>query len=234
MSAREPLPMERPDPRATGPRLVREKSRSHAVLAALLGLSSLWSVLMRLLGEADLYALLGVYALVLTALLWLWRGPSLRAWLRPSYTAVSIGFGVGALMTLGTYLVFDLVCGVVPWLELRVAALYAATQTPSLAWALGWIVAIVVAEELLWRGVLLDALEQRTPRAALFWSVAIYTLAQLGSGSWLVAAAAAVCGTIWTVQRRLTQSLLSPLISHLIWTTTVIVLHPLTDAVARE
>jgi membrane protease YdiL (CAAX protease family) len=84
-----------------------------------------------------------------------------------------------------------------------------------------------MAEELLWRGALLEALERRTSRLAAFAiSVGSYALAQLGSGSWIVFALALVCGALWTLERLLTRSLLASAISHLIWTQTVILLHP--------
>jgi hypothetical protein len=53
-----------------------------------------------------------------------------------------------------------------------------------------------------------------------------YALAQLGTGSCIVMLLAGVCGSIWTLQRRLTLSLLPPLLAHLIWTPIVIWLHP--------
>jgi membrane protease YdiL (CAAX protease family) len=60
-------------------------------------------------------------------------------------------------------------------------------------------------------------------------SVASYAAAQLGSGSWIVMLLAIVCGTIWTLQRHFTRSLLAPLLAHLIWTPVVILLHPVTS-----
>jgi membrane protease YdiL (CAAX protease family) len=41
-------------------------------------------------------------------------------------------------------------------------------------------------------------------------------------------AMAGVCGSIWTLQRVYTDSLLSPLIAHLIWSPIVILLYPVT------
>ena len=57
-------------------------------------------------------------------------------------------------------------------------------------------------------------------------AIATYALAQFGSRSWVVALMAIVCGTIWSLQRHFTQSLVSPLIAHFIWTPMVIFLHP--------
>ena len=92
---------------------------------------------------------------------------------------------------------------------------------------LPWVLAIIVAEELLWRGALLETFARRvSPPAAMALSVATYCVAQAGTGSWIVTLLALVCGTLWTLQRRLTRSLLSPLIAHLIWTPTVILLLP--------
>jgi membrane protease YdiL (CAAX protease family) len=60
-------------------------------------------------------------------------------------------------------------------------------------------------------------------------SVATYAAAQFGTGSWIVMLLALVCGTLWTLQRQLTRSLLSPLLAHLIWTPTVILFYPVTS-----
>jgi membrane protease YdiL (CAAX protease family) len=57
-------------------------------------------------------------------------------------------------------------------------------------------------------------------------SVASYAAAQIGTGSWILVLLALVCGTVWTLQRRWSRSLLSPLLAHLIWTPVVILLHP--------
>jgi membrane protease YdiL (CAAX protease family) len=87
--------------------------------------------------------------------------------------------------------------------------------------------AIIIAEELLWRGALLHVLAQRVPAStAMAISICSYALAQLGTGSWVVMLLAGVCGSIWTLQRRLTRSLSSSLLAHLIWTPIVIWLHP--------
>src|SRR5690606_14250563 len=118
----------------------------------------------------------------------------------------------------------------VPDIEPYVAALYTAAHQATLAEALPWVLAIILAEEVLWRGALLYVLERRVPPAlAMLASVLSYAAAQLGTGSWIVMALALACGTLWTLQRHLTRSLLSPLIAHLIWTPTVILFYPVTS-----
>lgn len=114
-----------------------------------------------------------------------------------------------------------------PELGGRVASLYQATQQTKLAEAWLWLPVIIIAEELLWRGAVLHVLSERVPQSvAMAISIGSYALAQLGTGSWIAMLLAAVCGSIWTLQRYLTHSLLSPLHAHLIWTPVVILLHP--------
>jgi hypothetical protein len=99
-----------------------------------------------------------------------------------------------------------------------VKTLYAFAHVERLPFAFVMTVFILVAEELLWRGLLVDELRAFMPRAlSEACSVLIYAFAQLGSGSFIVFALAVVCGSIWTAERRVTGSLLAPLIvaSHL-------------------
>ena len=185
-----------------------------------------WFLLMGRFG-AGIYALMGPFALGVALLVGVVYRARVREWLRPTRRGVVVGVLVGAGMTLATYPLYALACSIYPPLRVDVAVLYGAARETPLSEALPWVLAIIVAEELLWRGALLEAFATRvSPRAALALSVATYCLAQAGTGSWIVTALALICGTLWTVQRHLTRSLLSPLIAHLIWTPTVILLLP--------
>ncbi len=187
-----------------------------------------------------MYSVLGPYAVAVIAILWLLRPRTLSRWLAfpwfgsrgdlPASTrAVAVGIAVGALMTLATYPIYRLASRHIAGLDHYVAALYRSAATAPLAVELAWVCVIILAEELLWRGFLLEQFERRLPQAlGVGASVGSYVLAQLGSGSWVVGAMAAVCGLIWTLERKWTDSLLTPLVSHLIWTPTVILLHPVT------
>lgn len=198
-------------------------------LILLIGLVLGWTLLMRQFGGADVYGVLGPYAITVLTTAWLLRGHALRSWLNPSIKSIAIGVGVGLVMTLATYPMFRLAANLIPGLNSVVESLYAAARTTTLPIAMAWVSVMVLAEEVLWRGVLLDALEHRMGRHAAFGlSVLSYALAQLGSGSWVVFALALVCGTLWTLERKLAGSLLPSLISHLIWTQTVILLYPVT------
>ena len=191
------------------------------------GITLPWAALMLRFGTTDIYAALGppaAAALVITALM---RRDRLRQWLAPSRRGIVIGLVSGLLMTALTYPAFSLAAHLAPWLVTDVAKLYAGATGGSLAPAMLWVFVILTAEEVLWRGMLFDALSKvATRRVALALAVLSYGAAQLGTGSWLVVAIALGCGTVWTLQRIVSGSVLCPLISHGIWTPTVLLAHP--------
>lgn len=207
-------------------------SPRHAALAATAVLIAVWAALMSRFGGTNVYAVMGPYAAVVIAvapLLGRLSGVVQRRSLEITPRAIMLGVALGALMTLATYPAFRIATELVPGLAASVRALYAAARARELASALAWTVLIIVAEEVLWRGLVLDVLDERVPaHAASALSIASYALAQLGSGSLIVLLLALVCGTLWTIQRRATGSIVAPLIAHLIWSPTVILLYPVT------
>ena len=197
-------------------------------LALLLGLALVWGLLMRQFGGGDVYGVMGPFALVVAGVVRLVRRSAFASWFRPELRAVFVGLGLGAVMTSATYPAFRLAARLLPSLHTTVADLYRAAHATSLR-AMAWVAVLVLAEELLWRGALLEALEKRMSKPLAFGlSVLTYALAQLGSGSWVVFALAFVCGTLWTFARRYTGSLVASTLSHLIWTECVILIFPVT------
>jgi membrane protease YdiL (CAAX protease family) len=194
-------------------------------LLAILG----WFMLIQRFGEGDVYAVVGPYALIITLLLGGLRLKEMRRWFKPSARALWLGVAVGVGMTVLTYPVFQLASWAYPELDAQVQGLYTGARSTTLAKALAWVVVLDVAEEVLFRGVLAHELQGWLPeRKAFMVSLTLYALAQFGTGSWIVAMLALVCGAVWTVQRIYTGTILSPLIAHLIWTPTVILLYPVT------
>jgi membrane protease YdiL (CAAX protease family) len=197
-------------------------------LALLSGLVVVWGLLMRQFGGGDVYAVMGPFALVVVGVVQLVRRSAFSTWFRPELRTVAIGVALGVGMTVATYPLFRLAVSIVPTLNGSVAALYRDADATSLR-AMAWVSILVLAEELLWRGALLEALENRMAEPLAFaLSVLTYALAQLGSGSWIVFALAIVCGTVWTFARRFTGSLVTSTVSHLIWTECVILIFPVT------
>jgi uncharacterized protein len=87
---------------------------------------------------------------------------------------------------------------------------------------------IILAEELVWRGVVIEALGRRfSPAATVLLGAAVYAAAHLPAGSPLLGALALACGLYWSALRVGTGSLWSGLIAHLIWDACVFVLRPL-------
>jgi membrane protease YdiL (CAAX protease family) len=188
-----------------------------------------WFFLIRTFGEGDVYAVQGPYACVVCAICWSLYSEAILHWLRPSWRAVWMGVAIGVGMTALTYPVFQLAVHIAPSLDGAVRSLYSGARSTTLAKALGWVVALVIAEELLFRGAWPATLRNYMSAPAAFTvSLLMYGIAQLGTGSWIVMALAFVCGTLWTLQRRYSGSLLSPIIAHMIWTPTVILLYPVT------
>lgn len=193
------------------------------------GLVGVWFLLIQRFGEGDVYAVIGPYACAVSAVLIALRFHQIRKWLTPDTRSVLIGVAVGIGMTLLTYPIFRLAAWIMPSLVGNVQTLYAGARSTTLPKAMAWVLAAILAEELLFRGVLPEALTHWfSERTAYAISLVIYALAQYGTGSIIVMLMALVCGTIWAVQRLYTGSLLSTLIAHLIWTPTVILLFPVT------
>lgn len=199
-------------------------ARSFMALALM---TVLWCAVMSQVGQREMYTIVGGYALAAAAWVgWLFRD-ALQGWFRVRARDLAIGAGVGVAMTVLTYPLYQLAVTLVPSLAPVVAGLYQSSHQGHWLAALVWLVVIILAEELLFRGAWLAVLSQRVgTRTALGLSVALYAGAQAFSGSLVVALLALCCGMLWTLERALTGSLLAPLISHLIWTPTTILLRP--------
>lgn len=225
-----PAPVEQA-PAAPTPAPIEEPAASQRLLLLMLGLTVGWGLLMQRFGStANIYAVMGPFALSVVLVVATLASSKLVVWLRPNARAVLSGLGVGVAMTLVTYPAYALLRSLVPEIQVYVGALYLAAHETTLSEALPWTIAIIVAEEVLWRGALLYVLARRVPPAlAMFISIATYAAAQFGTGSWIVMLLAVVCGTLWTLQRYFSSSLLSSLLAHLIWTPTVILFFPVTS-----
>lgn len=182
-----------------------------------------------------LYAFLAPTAVLCTAL-FLWRVPLLRQRLRGGVVDVVLGFATGGVTLAATYLAFPIVNGWLPTLNDEVRVLYVlAAVSPATLLAT---VAVASAEEVIWRGALLEALRERgsgrwppsvTAVVVVVAAAVPYALAQLGAGSWMLAAAALGLGVVWGALAFWRKSLVAPLIAHLCWTPVVLGLRPLVD-----
>lgn len=192
-----------------------------------------WAFVLRKIGDGDVYAVLGPYALLVVAVSLLLRRSLERTSQHETERFLArnlgVGVGLGIVMTVGTYAAYAIAERLVPSLRAQVAGLYAAAHTERVVAAFAWTTVSILAEELLFRGLLLESLRSAgVPKiAAAIGSLAAYVLVQIGSGSPVIAVAALVCGAFWTVERVLTKSLVASIFSHAIWTLVVIHVYPL-------
>ncbi|MBI5067509.1 MAG: CPBP family intramembrane metalloprotease [Deltaproteobacteria bacterium] len=191
-----------------------------------------WLLGFRWLVHSGSFALL--VALAVAAALRLLADPVTRGLLRwPGVRALGLGAGAGLLSVLATYLLFPPLSRALPALAESAAGLYRLLGAGGLAPGLLPLVVLVVgaAEEVTWRGRSLpgaggpalgpDEVERTLAAAAL------YGLAHVASGSWLLPLLAFAFGVGWGLLRLATGSLWPPLIAHLLWSGTVLLLRPL-------
>jgi len=182
------------------------------------------------LGQPWLLHLFGAASLLISAALWWSFREALRPLLRPRARALGVGVALGALMTTLTYPVYHLAVELVPALSGETERLYAALRPGGvLALPLLWLPLVGVVEELRFRGALVEALGgARRPLRAALLALLVYTLGQAVSASVVVVLLCLGCGAIWTAARLWSGGLWAPLVSHVIWSSTLLGLFPLT------
>jgi membrane protease YdiL (CAAX protease family) len=186
-----------------------------------------WALILRKFQHGNVYELLGPFSLVILAFVYGRKPKTALTALRPTWSAALVGLGSGAVMTLATYPCYWLAQAIYPPLEREVSALYRGAQLGFSPTDVLWLCVVVIAEEVLWRGRCYRAFRRHAPvSVAAVSSVAVYSAAQLGAGSWIVAVLALTCGSVWIGLRIYTHGLLAPLLSHLVFTSTVIVFFP--------
>lgn len=88
-----------------------------------------------------------------------------------------------------------------------------------------------IAEELFFRGALFSAVGDGWTAVAV--TTALYTLTTAGSGVALLIFAAALLGLITALQRRVTGGVLGPIITHVTWSVSMLLLLPFVLDLAR-
>lgn len=128
-------------------------------------------------------------------------------------------------LLLVVFLAGALVVARIPVLRDPVLSLLDHADTGPLPLVVALTVVNGVAEELFFRGALQSALP---PHAAVAGTTALYTLATVGSGVPLLVLAALALGLVTALQRRVTGGILGPAITHVTWSTgMLLLLHPI-------
>ncbi len=128
---------------------------------------------------------------------------------------------LGALL-LAVFLLGALVVARIPLLREPVDQLLDHARFGSFAAVLAITFLNGVVEEIYFRGALYAAI----PRHPVALTTVLYALTTVGSGVPLLVFAAAVIGVVTGLQRRVTGGFLGPIITHVVWSTGMLVLLP--------
>jgi len=141
---------------------------------------------------------IGLAAIIVSAAIVSAGRPDVRELFRPSRSRILIGLLGAAIMLAATYGFFPLVARRVPALALETGNLYATFLTGRWTVAiLLFVIPVIVAEELMWRGAFQEWIAQRLPAsrlAIIVLAAAGYAIAHLPLGSPLLVAIAFLCG----------------------------------------
>ncbi len=156
-------------------------------------------------------------------------GASLRTALGLSKRNAAAGFGLGLLLVIATQISARLLLPHLPEVLAETRRLYALMQGPfGAAHYAPLIAVVVVAEELVYRGVVTTLCEQRLrPMQTVVCATALYAVPLAASGSWLLVAIGVTLGACWTIARLRSQSLLLTLLAHFLWSCSTFVVFPL-------
>jgi hypothetical protein len=185
-------------------------------------------------GELNVWAVTAGAAVLSLAAAFAADRRRLAALLVPRRRDAVLGLAAGAALVLATHLLYGLAARLLPDLQAVVRQLYAELEAPPGPLAALPITAVVVlAEEVVWRGLLVDELlarlgtapQRRT--ALLAAATLLYAVPHLVAGIPVLLLAALALGAVWTTLRLATGGLGAPLLSHLVWSAAVFALWPL-------
>jgi membrane protease YdiL (CAAX protease family) len=145
--------------------------------------------------------------------------------------ALLIAAGTGVALVVLTHGVYAVAVDLIPALEPRVAELYADIErsAPRQMVVVALILVIVVAEELLFRGVALALARRRFGVvAAGAMATGAYAVPQLIAGAWILLLTALVMGAVFTTLRLVAKGLVVPTATHAVWSACIFSLFPLT------
>ena len=134
--------------------------------------------------------------------------------------AVPVATGVGAF---GVFCLGSLIVRRIPVLDRAVSGALAFAERGRGPWVLLTTCANGIGEEVFFRGAMYAALPGPNP---VLSSTAVYTLTTAATRNPALVLAASVMGTLFGYQRRATQGLQAPLLTHLTWSTLMVTLLP--------
>jgi membrane protease YdiL (CAAX protease family) len=129
---------------------------------------------------------------------------------------------VGVLLFVG-FVAADLVARHLPGLSGALHDVLAKADNGRLIIVLTVAAVSGLAEEVFFRGALYDAF---SPRYAVIGSVAVYAVVTMITGNLALVAAAVILGTVTAFERRASDGVLAPAVTHMVWSTLMILALP--------
>lgn len=137
---------------------------------------------------------------------------------RPVVQPIVVGLVAVAVFAAGGALVVQF-----PFLRDQVVEVLDHAEVGSLAAVLAITVCNGVAEELFFRGALFAAIGRNRPVVV---STLVYALATVATGNVMLVFAALVLGTLVGLQRRVTGGILAPVLTHVTWSASMVLVLP--------
>lgn len=175
------------------------------------------------LGQLDIALL--TFGVLVSVATWVWRRDSFSRWFRFQGSALSAGALVGIFLVVAAHFVYPFLQTRMPFVATGVEQALHSLST-DFAWAT--LPLIAFAEEILFRGLILDEMTEKWGvKIAYPVSVLLYAGAQIGAGIPLLSVLAFGFGILFVWERHVTRGLWAPLVTHLIWTPSVVVYFPI-------
>lgn len=135
-------------------------------------------------------------------------------------TEVGVGLAVGGAWLVATHIGHAVLCRLIPTFLEEVQDLYRLGTGDRISRMVGPIVAMGVAEELLFRGLLQSSI-------GLAGGVVVYTAVQAVERKWALGLAALLGGLVWGTLAWWRGGLLAPIVAHVLWTGSLTFVWPL-------
>ena len=137
---------------------------------------------------------------------------------RPILTPLALGFGLAAVFIVGALVVRQ-----VPFLEDQVASVLSFADEGSVPLLVVITCVNGIAEELFFRGAAYAAI----PRHPVAWTSLAYVVATAATGNVMLSFAAILLGVLCGLQRRASGGILGPILTHVSWSVTMLLVLPL-------
>lgn len=128
---------------------------------------------------------------------------------RPVFTGTGVGLVLGGVFVLAAWVARE-----IPVVADSIGELMDFADAGSVRLLVAIVVLSAIAEEMFFRGALYTALVRHHP---LTVSTLLYAAVTLASGNWMLVIAALVLGTVCGIERRASNGVLAPVLTHLVW-----------------